>query len=893
MDAHNLSVDTVLHQYSSSPTGLSTKDAAHRLHQYGANRITTESRLTPFAILLNQFKDTIIYILLAAVLFSLLIGEYVDALIIVIILVANGMIGFFQELSAQKSLAALKKMSATRARVYRDGKVVLLRATKLVPGDILILEAGDRIGADARLIQTTRLQVAEDALTGESLPVEKQIEPVSMDAQIGDRSNMIFAATAVVTGHGRAVVTATGMTTEIGKITAMLGRTEPAMTPLQRRLHVFGKKLGAAVLAVCFLVFLLFVGRGYFSQSLSLYSLTGFIFIAISLAVAAVPTALPAVITIALSIGVKRLLKRKALVRNLASVETLGSCDVICTDKTGTITENRMRVRHLWTLDDELHITGDSISSRDTIAVSSEEKTQLRVESSKQSFAINQLLTIGLLCNNASLKKENGTWIADGEPTEKALILAAANNNITTSARRIDELPFDSERKLMSVLCTDPSNELYMYCKGAPDTLLARCNTVLTNGQVIPLTETLRKRILQQNERYGANALRVLGFAEKQLQNTINFQEEGLTFIGLQAMQDPPRKDVGESITLARQAGIRVIMITGDFPATAAAIGQEVGIQGRSCSGRELERMDTQQLHDALRADTNIFARVSPEHKLRIIDCLQTMGHTVAMTGDGINDAPALKKADIGIAVGSGTEVARDTADLVLLDDSFTNVVNTIEEGRGIYDNIQKSIMLLLSGNLGEVLIILLAALLGLNLPLTAILLLWINMITDGAPALAFAVDPYGKGIMQRRPKPKKENILPADKLRLLALLGSAATLLALGLFAVSGGKETGQPLIHAQTMVFNFVVLYECILVFVIRKQYRVPLFSNIWIWASIALCILLQALLMYSPLHSVFGITALGLHDLALLGATGLLFYGISLFFRRSKSSRSRLLK
>lgn len=885
MNAHNLPVETVLQQQGSSPTGLSSKEAADRLHQYGANRLTTESRLTPFAILLNQFKDTIIYILLGAVLFSLLIGEYLDALIIVIILAANGMIGFFQEFSAQKSLAALKKISATRAGVYRDGKVVLLDATELVPGDILILEAGDRIGADARLIQTTRLQVAEDALTGESLPVEKQIEQVSMDAQIGDRSNMLFAATAVVAGHGRAVVTATGMATEIGKITAMLGTTEPAMTPLQRRLHVFGKKLGAAVLAVCFLVFLLFVGRGYVAQSLSLHSLTGFIFIAISLAVAAVPTALPAVITIALSIGVKRLLKRKTLVRNLASVETLGSCDVICTDKTGTITENRMRVRHLWTLDDELHIAGDRITPRD--AVASEEKTPSRVQSLEQASSITQLLTIGLLCNNAILKKEKDTWIAAGEPTEKALVLAAANNNITTSAKRIDELPFDSERKLMSVLCTDPSNELYMYCKGAPDALLARCKTVLSNGKAIPLTETLHDRILQQNESYGAGALRVLGFAEKQLQNPKNFQEEELTFIGLQAMQDPPRKDVGESIAIAGKAGIRVIMITGDFPATAAAIGQEVGIQGKACSGRELEHMNTQQLHDALQADTNIFARVSPEHKLRIIGCLQTMGHTVAMTGDGINDAPALKKADIGIAVGSGTEVARDTADLVLLDDSFTNVVNTIEEGRGIYDNIQKSIMLLLSGNLGEVLIILLAALLGLNLPLTAILLLWINMITDGAPALAFAVDPYGKGLMQRRPKPKNENILPADKLRLLALLGSAATLLALGLFSFSGGRETGEPLIHAQTMVFNFVVLYECILVFVIRKQYRVPLYSNIWIWASIALCILLQALLMYTPLHLVFGVTALGLHDLALLGTSGLLFYGISLFFRRGTGS------
>lgn len=871
MDAHSLPVETVLHRLNSSPSGLTAEEATVRLQRFGPNRLTTESRVTPLTILLSQFKNTIIYILLAAVLFSLFIGEYIDSLIIITIVAANGGIGFFQELSAHKSLTALKKMSAARARAIRNGKILLLDATELVPGDILILESGDRVGADARLLQTTRLQVAEDALTGESIPIDKQTEPVSPDAQLGDRTNMVYAATSVVSGHGRAVVAATGMATEIGKITAMVGATSSEMTPLQRRMHVFGKKLGVIVLAICFVVFLLFVGRDLLREGLHLKSLTAFLFIAVSLAVAAVPTALPAVITIALSVGVKRLLDKKALVRNLASVETLGSCDVICTDKTGTITESRMRVRVLWTLDD-------------TIRFAAEQQKITEIPSS-----INTLLTIGMVCNNATLGEENGQWTSDGAPTETALRLVAAHNNISSEYKRLDELPFDSGRKLMSVLCQDPSGILYMYCKGAPDRILAACGKICQDGKEAVLTDELRTRILRQYDQFGVQALRVLGFAWKPLKNKDEFQEQGLIFSGLQALQDPPRKDVGQSIATAAQAGIRVIMITGDYPSTAEAIGREVGIGGSACSGRELDAMNDQQLVNTLANDTNIFARVSPGHKLRIIGCLQSMGHTVAMTGDGINDAPALKKADIGIAVGSGTEVARDTADLVLLDDSFTNVVNTIEEGRGIYDNIQKSIMLLLSGNLGEVLIILTAALLGLNLPLTAILLLWINMITDGAPALAFSVDPYGSDIMQRKPKAKDENILPSDKLRLLAILGSIATLLALGLFAVSGGRETGPALIHGQTMVFNFVVLYECILVFIIRRQYGVPLYANVWIWASIALCVFLQALLMYTPLHRVFAVSALSLSDLGLLGITGAFFYGVCWLLTKKEVRRS----
>jgi len=866
VDFYRKPVDEIFSLLDVIPAGLSSEEAMLRVEIHGYNELETETSINPLTIFINQFKSFIIYILLFAVVFSLLIGEYVDTAIVLAILITNAVIGFFQELSAHRSLEALKKISTVRATVIRDGRVHTIEAKDLVPGDIVQLDAGDKVPADLRVIEAVRLKAEESALTGESVPVEKNTQIVLTEVPLGDRHNMLFSATSIVTGHAKAIVVNTGMQTELGRITTLIKEAKDEMTPLQRRLDQFGKKLGYAIIAICMIVFGLTFYQAHLDGALSVDSIVAFAFIAISLAVAAVPTALPAVVTIALSIGVKRLLAKKALVRNLSSVETLGSCDVICTDKTGTLTENQMTVRQAWTLEGEMTFSGTGYAPIGEISGS----------------VSPELLLCGLFCNNASLYEENGGWVIAGDPTEVALLTSALKAGICSEVCRTDEIPFDSNRKLMSVRCSSQESE-YIYTKGALDVVLDRCSRVQLDGGEVHLTEEHVADIERQNALYASKSLRVLAFATKNLTTADAFLEDDLVFIGLQAMIDPPRPDVIEAITKTRQAGIRVVMITGDYSETARAIGREVGIEGGLLNGAEVEQMDDAALRKALENGTNVFSRVAPEHKHRIVDVLQKMGHTVAMTGDGVNDAPALKKANIGIAVGSGTEVAKDAADFVLLDDSFTHIVNAIEEGRGIYDNIQKSIMLLLSGNLGEVLIIFLAVLFDMNLPLTAILLLWINMVTDGAPALAYCVDPYGRDIMLRQPKPSEEGILPGAKLALIGVLGCVGTAIALTLFHSFGGSsDSPVELMRGQTMVFNFVVLYEMVLVFVIRSGYQVPFWSNKWVWVAAALSVVLQAVLMYTPAASVFKITPLDFTDIAVLLGSGLLFMLAALLYQ-----------
>ncbi|SHI78802.1 Ca2+-transporting ATPase [Malonomonas rubra DSM 5091] len=864
MELYRQPLAEVFSALDSSAGGLDAATAEERLQQFGFNQLETKTSINPWQIFIDQFKSFIIYILLFAVVFSLLIGEYVDSVIILIILLVNAAIGFYQELSAHESLEALKKISTLQATVLRSGQRKVVDAKLLVPGDVVLLEAGDRVPADLRIIESVELRVEESALTGESVPVEKQAMNIDNEVPLGDRRNMLYSATTLSTGNCRALVAATGMVTELGKIAELVKTAAEEQTPLQRRLDQFGKKLSFAIIIICLLVFALFFFKDFFNNGFSGDALLALVLIAISLAVAAVPTALPAVVTIALSVGVKRLLDKKALVRNLSSVETLGSCDVICTDKTGTLTASQMTVRYAWTADGETVLSGTGYSPEGEL--SGEPATEL--------------FRCGLLCNNASLQLEAGKWHITGDPTEAALLTSAAKAGVSDGRKRLAELPFSSERKLMTVLVGDKA-EATSYSKGALTQLLRRCNRILLANDVQPLTDEWRERIEQQNADYASQALRVLAFAMKP--QTGQASEQGLVFVGLQAMIDPPRPDVLESLLKTRQAGIRVIMITGDYGETAKAIGREIGIEGGAMSGEELTALDASGLKAALENGVNIFSRVAPEHKQRIVEALQQMGKTVAMTGDGVNDAPALKKANIGVAVGSGTEVAKEASDLVLLDDSFTHIVNAIEEGRGIYDNIQKSIMLLLSGNLGEVLIIFCAALFGINLPLTAVLLLWINMVTDGAPALAYSVDPYGTDIMLRRPKPREEGILPTSKLALLGVLGTVGSLLALTLFFQFGGNSPdADRLIYAQTMVFNFVVLYEVILTFVIRSSYQVPFFANRWVWAAALLSIALQALLMYTPLASVFKIVPLGWTDILALACAGALFAAASLIYQ-----------
>jgi P-type Ca2+ transporter type 2C len=857
-------IEQLLRFFKSTEEGLSISEAEERLSIIGPNELETKTIIKPLMIFISQFKSFIIYILLFAVVFSILIGEYVDSVIILIILLANAIIGFYQELGAHKSLEALQQISTVQAIVVRDGQPREISAKKLVPGDVVLLEAGDRVPADLRIIDAVQLRVEESALTGESVPVNKAAETITETVPLGDRSNMLYSATTLATGNCRALVVTTGMKTELGKITELVKEAEEEQTPLQRRLDLFGKKLSYVIITICLIVFCLFFYRDYFINGFSSHSVLSLMLIAISLAVAAVPTALPAVVTIALSVGVKRLLDKKALVRNLSSVETLGSCDVICTDKTGTLTANQMTVRYAWTVAGEVTLGGSGYTPVGDVS----------------GLVVEELFHCGLLCNNASLHFESGEWHTTGDPTEAALLTSAVKVGVTDDSQRRAEQPFNSERKLMTVL-VDEGGVCSSYSKGALSQLLGRCSKILIDGEERSLTYEWRARIEQQNSHYATQAMRVLAFAMKR--TTKELSEQHLTFIGLQAMIDPPRLDVAESLRRTKLAGIRVIMITGDYGETAKAIGQEIGIEGGSLSGDDLTAMGETSLRSALQNNVNIFSRVDPEHKQKIVDVLQQMGKTVAMTGDGVNDAPALKKANIGVAVGSGTEVAKEASDLVLLDDSFTHIVNAIEEGRGIYDNIQKSIMLLLSGNLGEVLIIFCAALFGMNLPLTAVLLLWINMVTDGAPALAYSVDPYGTDIMLRRPKPREEGILPVSKLVLLGVLGVVGSALALILFFYFGGASgAGKQLVHAQTMVFNFVVLYEVILIFVIRSSYQVPFFANRWVWAAALISVVLQALLMYSPLALMFKIIPLGLSDLIILFAAGILFALISLLYQ-----------
>ncbi|MEM3356680.1 MAG: cation-translocating P-type ATPase [Candidatus Bathyarchaeia archaeon] len=804
---HAMEVNEVLKELNANREGLSSQEARERLVKYGYNEIKKVKRRTALHMFLDEFKDIFILLLIAATIFSGIIGywemthggefmeAYADTIIIGIIIVLCAVTGFVQEYRAEKAIEALKKLAAPKARVIRDGKEAIIPASEVVPGDILALEEGDSVPADARLIEVVELRSNEAILTGESAPVGKELTVLKEDTPISERRNMVFSATHMVYGRGKAVVTATGMNTEFGKIAEMVQAAEEEETPLQKKLDRFASKIAKIVIAVCVLIFALEAFEVIMQMHFEIEGFIQAFMSSIALAISAVPEGLPAIVTIALALGAREFAKRNAIVRRLSSAESLGAVTVICSDKTGTITKGEMTVRQIYANGKLIEVTG----------VGYEPKGEFRQgeDAVKAEGDLELLLRIGALCNNASLRKndQKSTWEIFGDPTEGALIVAAAKAGLEKEAleksyQRIGEIPFTSERKRMTTIHKTPEGEIHAYMKGAPEIVLERCSRIIEDGKEKKLTEEKKKKILEINENMAGNALRMLGMAYKKLPSDLTKYdektvEEEMIFVGLQGMLDPPREEAIEANKKCQKAGIKTVMITGDHKLTAVAIAKEVGIfkdGDMVLTGAEMDELSDKEFEEIVEKVT-VYARVSPEHKLKIVNGLKKKGHIVAMTGDGVNDAPAVKAADIGVSMGiSGTDVTREASDLILTDDNFATIVKAVEQGRAIYDNVRKYARFLLACNFDELLVIGTFAILGgifgaelFPLPLLPAMILWINLVTDGGPAIALATDPPDEGIMERPPRKPDEGILHG----MGAFIVASFMLQALGTFLV------------------------------------------------------------------------------------------------------------
>jgi P-type Ca2+ transporter type 2C len=848
-------LDVVFKELSSKENGLSKQEAKSRLEKYGLNQLKEEVKISAFQIFVSQFKSFVVYILIVALLVSGFLGEYLDAIVILAILVLNAVLGFFQEYNAGKAIAALKKMGSVKAKVFRNNEEVEIDASELVPGDVVLLEEGDKINADSRIFESVNLETQESALTGESTPVSKEDCVLKHGAAIADRKNMAFSGTIVTKGRGKAMIVSTGMNSQIGKIAKLIAKAEDQMTPLQKKLQVLGKQLGFLTIIVCLIVF----GAGYWrTGNFVLMLLT-----AIALAVAAIPEGLPIIVTICMSLGVKRMIKKNALVRKLSSVETLGSTTVICSDKTGTLTHNQMTVKKLFVNDEIIDVSGDGCSFHGDFTLNGQ-----KVDS-KTTKNFELLLRAGILCNNSEISKgdDNCTSII-GDPTEGALIVTGEKSGLARKEQRkkfprVKEFPFNSDRKLMSTV-HKVGKSYHVYTKGAPDVIVKHCNKIYVNGKIKKLDSNTKNRILSANDTFGHGALRVLGVAFKQVKNYKKVKENDLVFLGLQGMIDPPRAEAKEAIAKCKTAGIKVIMITGDHKITAQAIGNELGLKGHVMTGDEIDKCeDLSKVVETV----SIFARVSPKHKMDIVEALRKNGEVIAMTGDGVNDAPALKDADIGIAMGkSGTEVAKEASAMVLMDDNFASIVNAVEEGRTIYDNIKKFVNYLLSANFGEVLVLFVATLIGFRdngqviVPLLAIQILWLNLVTDGFPALALGVDPGTPGTMRRPPRRPKEHIVSKNMVWNIVIVGILMCVAVLTLFKF-GLSESA---IKGQTMAFTSLVVLEMARVYMVRANYNLGLFSNKYLIVAILFSFMLQLGVVYIPwLQPIFDTVALGWMD------------------------------
>jgi len=850
MKFHSVTSEEALKHLSSTLKGLTEREADERLSQHGLNEIRRSRKISPIKIFLAQFNSFIVYILIAAVLISAMLREYIDGVVIIAILIVNAVLGFFQEYRAEKAIESLKKMAAHQATVIRDGRRMRISSTELVPGDVIAFESGDRIPADARIIEEHLLEVMESSLTGESHPVSKDSAPIDDTSTLGNMKNMVFGGTNIANGSGKAVVVKTGMDSEMGKIAESIESVEDDETPLQKKLNILGRKLGVLTLAICGIIIVFGIFRGG--------NILEIIMVGVSLAVAAVPEGLPIVVTIALALGVKRMAAQNALVKRLPSVETLGCTTVICTDKTGTLTRNEMTVKKLFVNNTIIDITGTGYGTSGEFFSSGEKMNPSPAE---------LLLRIGALNNDSALSEKDGVI---GDPTEACLIVSAAKAGLEKAGLeekfpRINEVPFDSERKRKSTVHRT-SEGLVMYTKGAPDVVLNLCSKVNINGKVLPLTDDTLTTANKTIQRFSSQALRVLAFAYKPMisdKHVDKSDEKELIFVGLQGMIDPPREEVKSAIQRCRKAGIRSVMITGDYALTAKAIADQLGIEGDAVNGEQLEKMDDEILKNIV-SKTSIFSRVNPEHKIRIVRALRETGEVVAMSGDGINDAPALKEADIGIAMGiTGTDVTKETADMILLDDKYTSIVKAVEQGRGIYENIKKFVNYLLSSNLGEVLILFIAMIIGFRdssgaivMPLLATQILWLNLITDGLPAAALGVDPIRKGIMDAPPRSPGEPIITknmATNIVIISVLMAAGVLFLFARFLSEG--ET-----VARTVAFTSMVMLEMVRVTMVRTQYKLSFFSNPFLLGAIALSVLLQVAVVYVPeMNIVFKTTAL----------------------------------
>ncbi|HEY9696803.1 MAG TPA: cation-transporting P-type ATPase [Trichocoleus sp.] len=908
---------------SDQTTGLTTQQVADRIVQHGSNELVETGGRSPLTILIDQFKNVMLIMLIAVAVISAILdvreamslNRFVfpkDATAILVIVILNGILGYVQESGAEKALAALKNLASSRVRVIREGKALEVDSKDLVPGDVMLLEAGVKVPADGRVVEVANLQVREAALTGESHAVNKQAEMIlPEDAPLGDRVNLVFSGTEVAQGRATVLVTETGMRTELGKIATALQEVEAEPTPLQKRMGQLGNAL---VIGALVLVAIVVVGGTIYNPSL----FEELVKVSLSMAVAVVPEGLPAVITVTLALGTQRMVRRHALIRKLPAVETLGSVTTICSDKTGTLTQNKMVVQAVETADRSLRVTGEGYAPVGQFEQNGE------AIAAPQDPALQALLTACVLCNDAVLQKENGEWAILGDPTEGALLALAGKAGLRkdeqdNASPRVAEFPFSSERKRMSVMVKAAAPQagletsLVMATKGSPELTLERCTQIQMGDRVEPLTTAQRSQILTRNDHLASRGLRVLGFACKPLAELPDAAaedevERDLIWLGLVGMLDAPRPEVREAVAKCRAAGIRPVMITGDHQLTAQAIAVDLGIateEEKAITGRQLETLSDQDLQEIV-GQVSVYARVSPEHKLRIVRALQQQNQIVAMTGDGVNDAPALKQADIGVAMGiTGTDVSKEASDMVLLDDNFATIVSAVEEGRTVYVNIRRFIKYILGSNIGEVLTIAAAPVMGLGgIPLSPLQILWMNLVTDGLPALALAVEPGRPSVMQQPPKDPKESIFARGLGSYMVRIGIILAIVTIALMAWAYGyteqvQGNGLDRDRWQTMVFTTLCLAQMGHAFAVRSNNRLMIevnpFSNPYVLAAVVVTSILQILLIYvEPLRNFFNTHYLsGMELLICVGFSSLVFVWIEFekLFIRWTAARNKL--